>query len=402
MQNNHRKEALILGGTTTGLGFARSLGEKGVTVTVMESSRWRPAMHSRWALPIIIPDAVTHPEKCVTRLLEWGKTQQGGSVLIPTLEEYVQILSDYREELKEFFLFRVPPASLVNSIIDKRSQYHLMESCGLNIPRTVYSDEKNFIEAAVKKIGFPCIFKPCRSHIWRQIPGRFKARVVTSSRELETLWLSLSSLGLNFLVQEIIPGGDDCLHSYLACYSAEGRPLGEVTAKKIRQHPVSYGTGCLIISSDNPELSALSKGVLEKIGYVGHVDMEYKWDRRNQSYKFIEVNIRSTNFIQLTISSGIDLPWMGYLDAGYQEHSNPARQKCGILFMHMGWDLQSVLTSGENRISGFFSWLFQIRTVTAFAVFNFRDIKPIIWELSDYIRKLPQWLGINSRKRNRS
>jgi D-aspartate ligase len=392
MRNNNWKETLILGGTTTGLAFARSLGNRGIPVTVMENSKWRPAMHSRWATPIVIPDAVAHPEKCADRLLEWGKTKKEKSVLIPTLEEYVQILSDHREELKAFFLFQIPPAPLVDSLIDKRSQYKLMESCGLKIPGTVYSDEENFIEEAVEKMDFPCILKPCRSYIWRQIPGRFKAKVVKSARELETVWLNLSSLHLNFLVQEIIPGEDDNLHSYMACYSGEGRPLAELTAKKIRQNPASYGTGCLLVSCDIPEISVLSRSALENIGYVGHVDMEYKWDNRDRFYKLIEANIRCTGLVQLAISSGIDLPWLGYLDTGYQEYRDPVKQKNGVFFMHIGWDLQSVLTSRGNRISGFYSWLLMIRKAKSFAVFNLKDIKPIIWVLSDYFRKLPRWL----------
>ena len=204
----------------------------------------------------------------------------------------MKILSDYRKVLDEFFLFRIPPAPLVDSLLDKKTQYQLMKSNGLNVPLTVYSDENNLTAAVSGKIGFPCLFKPCRSYIWRQVPGRFKARVVNSPGELQVLSRNFASLGLTFLVQEIIPGGNECLHSYL--------------------------------------------------------------------------------------------------ETGYKKPDSPSIQKPGVLFMHLGWDLQAALSSGENRWQVFFSWLLLIRKVSAFTVFNLSDIKPIIGELLDYCRKLPK------------
>ncbi len=398
MHKPNWKETLILGGTTTALGFARSLGKKGVPVTVMASSISQPGMRSKWGTPLVVPDAVRHPEECYDQLIKWGRSKTEKSVLIPTLEEYVKILSDRRQDLEEFFLFRIPPAPLVESLLDKKTQYQMMKSYGLDVPLTVYSDENNFFAEVSGRIGFPCLFKPCRSYIWRQVPGRFKARVVHSSGELQGLWREYSSLGLTFLVQEIIPGGNEFLHSYLACYSSEGRAIAESTAQKIRQHPDAYGTGSLIISTNNSEISSMSKEILEQIGYVGHVDMEYKLDSRDQSWKLIEVNIRCTSFVQLAIASGIDLPWVGYLETGYRTSNSPSIQKPGVLFMNLGWDLQSALSSGEKRWKAFFSWLLLIRKVSAFAVFNLSDIKPIIGELSDYCRKLPKWLCNRNRK----
>ena len=142
----------------------------------------------------------------------------------------------------------------------------------------------------------------------------------------------------------------------------------------------------------------MSKEILEQIGYVGHVDMEYKLDSSDQSWKLIEINIRCTSFVQLAIASGIDLPWIGYLETGYRKPDSPSIRKPGVLFMNLGWDLQSALSSGEKRWKAFFSWLLLIRKVSAFAVFNLSDIKPIIGELSDYCRKLPKWLCNRNRK----
>lgn len=395
------KKALILGGTTTALAFARSLGAKGVQVTVTAPSRAFWAMQSKWADTVITPNPALHPAEFHDRLVAWGKGQAERCVLIPTLEEYLPIISAQRKEIEELFLFQIPSDHLITQLIDKQSQYLLLTRAGLTVPMTVYSDIEDFTGAASDKIGFPCILKPCQSHIWRQVPGRFKARVVESRRELESLWQDISSLGLKFLAQEVIPGGDECLHSYLACYNAQGLPLAEITTQKLRQNPVLYGTGCRLISTDNPDLSAISRSALQKIGYAGHVDIEYKWDAGDRSWKLIEINIRGTSFVQLAITSGADLPWVGYLDAGYGKQASPSLPRSGILFMHMGWDLQSVLTGADKPFSSFVEWILLIRKVKAFAVFNLRDLRPIIWEIFNYVKKFPGWFK-TGRKKNAS
>jgi len=392
MKKETWKPSLILGGTTTALGFARSLARKGVPVTLMSASPAQPAMHSRRAERILVPHPVRHPDECRAEILEWGRrnagSSQGKCVLIPTLEEYVRIVSEHRDEMSEFFLFRLPPASLAAQLIDKRSQYRLMENLGLNVPATVSSEREDFIEATTEHIGFPCVLKPCESHLWRQVRGRFKALQVNSPRELEIEWNRLGQLGHEFLAQEAIPGNDDRLYSYLGYYNEAGRPLGDLTVRKLRQQPAGYGSGSLVESIDEPGLYRISRRALEEIGYAGHLDMEYKLDPRDDAWKLIEVNIRGTAFIQLAVSSGVDLPWIGYLDTGYLRTSAPAARKTGVRFINSGWDLQAVLSTPDGGIPSLAAWILDLRKVRAFALLNLWDIKPIIWELTEYIRKL--------------
>lgn len=398
MQHYNLVNALILGGTTTALCFARSLGRKGVEVTVASRSRSGYAMRSKWGHPLLLPDPLRHPEECYQAIVKWGRIRTAKPVLIPTLEEYLPLMAEHRQALGDLFQFTIPSDDLIYRIVDKETQYPLFRELGLSVPRTVCSSDPGFPASATEMIGFPSLLKPSQSHIWRQVRGRFKARMVTTREELEQLWEQIHPLGIRFLLQEIIPGGDDQLHSYLACYSAEGVPVAEITTQKLRQKPEAFGIGCRVKSTPNHHLVELSRKVLEKIKYSGQIDMEFKWDGRDNSWKLIEANPRATSFSQLAVAAGVDLPWIGYLEATGGEQINCLPAEKDVLFMHISWDLQTALTTKGSRLKALRSWFRNLLQTEAFAVFDFFDPKPIIFELLDYLKNLPGLIRPGGRK----
>jgi len=387
VKTNQLPPALILGGTTTALGFARSLGWKGIPVTVMAAFPEHPAMRSRTARKVLSADPLDDPERCLEDILKWGRREGKKSVLIPTLEEFVKIVSDHRRELAEHFYFRLPSSGLVESLLDKETQYSLMEKSGLSAPISVFSSGPDFVYRATDIVGFPCVIKPCSSHVWRQVPGRFKALEIVSTDELARAWKELQPLGHKFLAQEKIPGGDEYLYSYLGYLGKGSIPIADLTARKLRQQPAVYGSGSLIKSVEQEDILQMSRDALKKAGYLGHVDVEYKWDIRNESWKIIETNIRSTSFVQLAVSSSIDLPWVGYLETLDQDQPLLPRQRNDVLFMHIGWDLQAALSEKKNALS-FVAWLRMLAKVRSFAILNWRDPLPFLAEAFSYLKKL--------------
>jgi len=392
VKTNQLPPALILGGTTTALGFARSLSWKGIPVTVMAAFPEHPAMRSRTVRKVLSADPLDNPERCLEDILKWGRREGNKSVLIPTLEEFVKIVSDHREELAEYFYFRLPSRRLVDLMLDKGNQYRFMKECGLAGPVSVYFTGPDFVDLVTEEVGFPCVIKPCSSHVWRQVPGRFKALEIVSADELARAWKELHPLGQKFLAQEKIPGGDEYLYSYLGYLGKGSVPIADLTARKLRQQPAVYGSGSLIKSVEREDILELSRDALKKAGYLGHVDVEYKWDIRDESWRMIETNIRSTSFVQLAISSSIDLPWVGYLETLDQDQPLLPRQRNDVLFMHIGWDLQAALAEESSATLSFFAWLRMLAKVRSFAILNWRDPLPFLAEVCLYIRKLARML----------
>ena len=85
---------------------------------------------------------------------------------------------------------------------------------------------------------------------------------------------------------------------------------------------MGFGDASFIQTVEAPEVSALSRQLLGALDFRGYAGLEFKLDARDNTYKFIELNPRSEGFVQVAVSAGLDLPWIGY--AYLAEHTPPA------------------------------------------------------------------------------
>ena len=119
----------------------------------------------------------------------------------------------------------------------------------------------------------------------------------------------MNELGLEVMVTEIVPGGDDRLLSYCGYLDERGELLTEFTFRKIRQFPPQFGLGCYVVSDWNPEVAETGLRFLRGIGLRGLFHVEFKRDSRDDQLKLIECNHRFT--IELVFSP-TNLPLLTY------------------------------------------------------------------------------------------
>ena len=55
---------------------------------------------------------------------------------------------------------------------------------------------------------------------------------------------------------------------------------------------MAIGNPCVIITTEIDEVVEQAKRFLEKVGYVGFSNFDLKYDRRDGTYKFFEINVR--------------------------------------------------------------------------------------------------------------
>jgi predicted ATP-grasp superfamily ATP-dependent carboligase len=116
------------------------------------------------------------------------------------------------------------------------------------------------------------------------------------------------------MVQELIPGGDDTLYTIGSYVARDGRPLGVFSGRKLRQTPPGIGTcrvGEAVWVQDAVD-SALR--LLERFGYFGLSQVEFKRDPRDGKFKLMEINPRLWQWHGLAAACGIDLPRIAYAD----------------------------------------------------------------------------------------
>lgn len=118
-------------------------------------------------------------------------------------------------------------------------------------------------------------------------------------RSLENLLKTESSP----IIQEYIEGENVCVDA-LRC------PDGEFYAAAYRVlEPRGKGVSTLRASSDEPELCALCKKILDGIDYKGVCGFDFRRSADGKNF-FLEANPRFSGGLETTLASGLDLPWL--------------------------------------------------------------------------------------------
>ena len=183
------------------------------------------------------------------------------------------------------------------------------------------------------------------------------------------------------MVQELIPGGGTQQFGYCALYG-RGRPLASMVVRRLRQHPPEFGRASTFVETvDEPVVERLSERVLGRIGYDGLVELEYKLDPRDGSFKLLDFNARTCGYHSLGPAAGVDFPYLLFRHSiGLPVERQRARP--GTRWVRL---LTDVPTAAGEIVRGRVSaraYLRSLRGVRTEAVFSRRDPLPGLAELA--------------------
>jgi D-aspartate ligase len=304
------KIAIILGGHTMALGVVRSLGMMGVPVVLVHYSDHDFAYHSRYVkVSLRAPHPESSEKEFINFLCECG-SRFPGAVLFPVSDESLAAVSRNKKLLDQHFLVACTDWEISQRFIDKQFTYKLAEKCGVPAPRTMVPHSLEEIRSASKEFGFPCLIKPCQSHLFFDYFGRKMFRIESLER-LEEVFSKTKDAGLEVMIQEIIPGDDINVINYNS-YLWEGEFLTEFTAVHIRNGPPWTGPPRVVVSRNVPEVIEPGRRILREMGFSGYSCIEFKRDSRDGLYKVLDVNGRHNLSTLLAVHCGINFPWQHY------------------------------------------------------------------------------------------
>ena len=371
----NRLPAILLGGGRNALSVARSLGRKGIKVYAI-SSVDDPVRFSRYAKWIDVPPDRTMEESWARYLLgpesEWLK----GSVLLSTSDAGILLLNERRKDLEgKFILDESNPAAQIRMLY-KLSTYEEARKAGVPTPRWWAARTLQQISDIRGELVFPLIVKPLLSHLFMQAFDNAKYLKVENYGELEDAYRKVQDAGLECMLVEYIPGGDDLLCSYYTYIDAEGQPAFDFTKRVVRRYPKGMGLGCCHVTDHNPEVRDLGWKLFRSAGIYGMANAEFKRDPRDGQLKLIECNARFTAATNMAVAAGIDVGLYIYnrLTGGPPVPVNRYRE--GLML----WDpYRDFLTFRERRALGeltFVNWIHSIRLPLIFPVFAWDDPGP--------------------------
>jgi predicted ATP-grasp superfamily ATP-dependent carboligase len=379
--------AVVLGGGAGGLSYARSLGRRRIPVLLVDAAGGI-ATHSRYVWSATLNGPLDHPAEWVDLLDRVGACLSRPGVLLPTNDVLTGLVARNAERLGRSFRFIVPSMEVVGSIVDKRTQYERAQAAGIPIPVTHFPESVSEVEQVGTTLRYPCIFKPYNSALGRVAmrtePAHAgissKALMVRDQEELVACFKRVATADARFMVQEFVPGDECALFGYNAFWDAEGREHSWMTKQKLRQFPLAIGSGSYQVSVDAPEVAELSRRLLKAFDYRGLVNVEFKLDSRDGTYRLIEINPRSPSGNQLAVSSGVDFPNLVYRYLTRPDGRQPPAVgfRRGVKWVNEDLDLQAFLALRKRRELSSWRWLRQLAGVRSWAVATPRDPVPFL------------------------
>jgi D-aspartate ligase len=345
-----RAGALVVGSDYRALGVVRSLGRRNIPVWVLAGGDDTLAARSRYATRRLPLDGATGDEQCAYLVRLAREQGVAGWALFPSADETAAMVAHHHDELSARFVLTTPPWDTFRWAYDKALTYQIADALGLPYPRSWRA--ATAAEAASLPITFPAILKPAVKKNFNKLTAA-KAWRTDDADELAARFEEAAGLVEpgSLLIQELVPGGGETQFS-VATICQDGKLLATVTARRTRQYPADFGRASTFVETiDRPELVELAGRFLAEIRYTGLVEVEFKQDPRDGSYKLLDVNPRVWGWHTLCQRAGVDFPYLAWRLARGEPVSN-GRAANGVRWLRLSTDLPtSVREMMRGRLS---------------------------------------------------
>jgi predicted ATP-grasp superfamily ATP-dependent carboligase len=371
--------AVVVSGSEVSLGVVRDLGRERVPVLAMCADQHNPAFRSRYCIARSCADPHYEEMRLIADLEAAAVTLPQRPVLLPCDDDSVLSVSRHKARLERSFFVPVLGWEGMQVLADKEQQIGLARRAGIELPITASLHGPDDLAAAAEAVPFPAVLKS-RAPMGLFRRAGFKVVVVEGRKQLERAYDRFASCG-PFLLQEIIPGGDEQISIAGGYHVARSRCLALFTGRKLRQHPRGFGVARLCETRWDPEIADLTGRLLAEVGYQGISDVEFKRDPRDGRPKFMEINPRAGFLTSLPTAAGVNLSYIAYRDA-VGRPCPTCRQRDGVRWSNLLADGPDSLKEFRRRDLDLREWLAPLLGVRADAYLSLHDPRPGLGELS--------------------
>ena len=318
------------------LAVVRSLGRKGVHVTVGERTFLNTSFFSKYcARRIVYPSPRRYPDQFIEFLLKEVKKNKT-DCLFPMEEETLLLVAGHQPEISKYTYLLVPDFKKIEFVRDKRNLIQFAETHGIPTPKTSYipptlslplegggegwrsPHQEGGVASKVTlpldgggvgggvniaSIPIPAVIKP------RISSGSFGIVYVRRGEDLIPFYQRVHARYPFPLVQEWIPDGGGTF-GLSALFDEASNVKAAFVHKKLRMYPIQGGPSTLREGVWHPQIMELGLSLLKSLNWKGVGMVEFKVDPRDGIPKLMEVNPRFWGSLQLAIFSGVDFPYL--------------------------------------------------------------------------------------------
>lgn len=289
--NSRKENVVVVGSGLNALGVLRSLKKRFNVLLITEKNSY--VDKSKYGGRLYVK-STTAPD-IVNTLVEIANTFIVKPVLFLTEEKAVYHVSANQEELAGY-RFDMPSHQLMEALQSKEGFQAAAEQVGSPVPKSILVKAQSDLEK-LSTLAFPCVFKPMVQ--CKQYGKRFKkAYKVEGVEEIAELYQEIAPIMSDMIAQEWIEGEDSDIYFCLAYFDKNCQLVSSFSGRKLRSWPLNIGgtAACTAAPDEHKELLTLTSSFVEKIGYVGLIGMEFKFDTIRNSYYMIEPTVGRTDY----------------------------------------------------------------------------------------------------------
>lgn len=382
--------------TLSGYGHICSLGRAGIPVTALSPIDC-PNFKSRYVgEQYVVPNPYEDHEQFIFWLIDYGRTQEHKPVLFMVEDIYAYIASLYQDQLRPYFLFSYIPLDRLDVFFNKKAMCREAAQAGLHLPMSLFSPVTDKVLADWSH--FPVVIKPQVARF--QFEGKqlksinrfvevFGAKALTAHTpsELTASVQRIRDEGLEYFVQEYIPGGSDDQYTVYFVADRDGTIPSYSSHYKVRQRPADFGTTAVSQSKSVPELRDYIERFCKTTGYSGPGAIEFKRSPVNGTWYFIELNARLDFSVSRSTFKGVNMPLQQYLFSTGQEMMRVRQRDGGRFWIDLPGDIEGLLwRRGQEQWRLSFWQILKPYLYGQEAVFNLRDPRPGLAQLRSALR----------------
>jgi len=287
------------------LAAVRALGQRGVRVTVGESTRLATATFSRYChRTVVYPSPLFRPAEFVDYLYS-QLSSNSYQMLLPMEDETLELISRHHSDFSK--LTYLPIVSYENFRRARRKDKVLLlaQKLGIATPQTWFIDDLVQLNRLKERIAYPAVIKP------KESSGAVGVSYPESSEELMVRYPLIHRLFPFPMVQEMIPR-EGTGYGASVLMDENGRVKAAFVHKRLREYPVTGGASTLRESVRHDDILDMAIALLKALDWFGVAMVEFKLDPRDNVPKLMEINPRFWGSLSLAIAAGVNFPYLLY------------------------------------------------------------------------------------------
>jgi len=305
MNDKEMRILVIDAGVRHAVDIIRSLGRRGIHVSIVVKDKRAPASYSRYVAETHqFPLDANNMEPSIDFLESMLRQGRYDAVLSAGLDGF-RILSCGLDRLSAHAGVPVSAWPLFAVAEDKADTTLLAERIGVPVPTTYYPTGLDDLDN-YQDVPFPVVVKARRGQGHFAYAGNFQElREVVYPQICARVEDQLAE-GVFPILQEFIKGKG---HGFYALMN-HGELKAYFMHERIHEVPPTGGPSAMAKSYYNEELIAVGSRMLQALKWHGVAMVEFKKDVKDGLYKLIEINPKFWGSLGLSVAAGVDFPYL--------------------------------------------------------------------------------------------